>query len=465
MHETLIDKIVEDKLKGASDQEIGDKYGLSLREIEKAITKKFGVNISNLSQRKEVKTLSPKNFMLEKNTVWSFKSRGNWATHNSNYRGNWSPYIPRNVISRYSKIGDMVIDYFCGSGTTGVECKLLNRNFIGYDINFAAIELAKENIDFNMGLPFEKESSVSFSVGDARNMSEIDDESIDLICAHPPYANIIHYTDNNPDDLSNLTVDEFLSEIDKVASESFRILKTGKYCAILIGDMRKNKKVVPLGFRTIEKFLNAGFQIQDLIIKRQHNCKTTGFWFNNSIKYNFLLLAHEYLVIFRKADKDISYKLKNNREYVRTEIKDSEDLRLEGATCWIFNQHNWYENTILNLAKRYAHNSYQIYTNLNEPVSSNELLITYDEVFLNDIDKSINSLTSFVAIICEDVKLEDGCTFSTALKILNIVNNLSDLKIKEIIVIVIEDNNNNIILDDNLKITHKYILLFQREKY
>ena len=44
----------------------------------------------------------PDKFELQTNTVWSFPDRGNWATHNSKYRGNWSPYIPRNLILRYS---------------------------------------------------------------------------------------------------------------------------------------------------------------------------------------------------------------------------------------------------------------------------------------------------------------------------------------------------------------------------
>lgn len=46
--------------------------------------------------------------------------------------------------------------------------------------------------------------------------------------------------------------------------------------------------------------LSAGFRLKELVIKRQHNCKTTGFWYENSIRYNFLLLAHEYLLIFEK---------------------------------------------------------------------------------------------------------------------------------------------------------------------
>ncbi|MFH1824245.1 MAG: DNA methyltransferase [Candidatus Firestonebacteria bacterium] len=59
--------------------------------------------------------------------VWSFKFMGNWATHDGNYRSNWAPYIPRNVILKFSKENELVLDCFCGVGTTGVECKLANK--------------------------------------------------------------------------------------------------------------------------------------------------------------------------------------------------------------------------------------------------------------------------------------------------------------------------------------------------
>jgi len=64
---------------------------------------------------------------LETTTVWGFPDRGDWATHSGKYRGNWSPYIPRNVILRYSNENDVVLDQFVGSGTTLVEAKLLGR--------------------------------------------------------------------------------------------------------------------------------------------------------------------------------------------------------------------------------------------------------------------------------------------------------------------------------------------------
>jgi len=131
MNRVLLEKnVLNDKINGLSDKEIGEKYSINLKKIEQIITKEKGVNVSNINTSKKLRKLAPKDFSLESNTVWSFKSRGNWATHNGNYRGNWSPYIPRNIILRYSQENDLVLDYFCGSGTTAVECKLLNRNFI-----------------------------------------------------------------------------------------------------------------------------------------------------------------------------------------------------------------------------------------------------------------------------------------------------------------------------------------------
>lgn len=295
--------ILRDKERGLSDEEIGKKYGVSLKYIERLITKEKGVNVSNLKKSKRIKKLFPLGFREEKTTVWSFKQRGDWATHSGEYRGNWSPYIPRNVILKYSSPGEIVLDYFCGAGTTAIECKLLGRRCIAIDINDKAIELAKEKLSFELPLTLYHKFEVyepELRVGDARDLSFLKDESVDLICSHPPYANIIHYTDGKEGDLSFLDVEDYISEMRKVARESFRVLKPGRKCAILIGDIRKRKYVIPLGFKLIDVYLNEGFKLRELVIKRQHNCKTTGFWYEKSIRQNFLLLAHEYLAIFEK---------------------------------------------------------------------------------------------------------------------------------------------------------------------
>ncbi len=115
--------ILLEKTKGTPDVEIGKKYGVTFRYIERLITKTHGLNVSRLKPENRIKQLQPVGFILETTTVWSFKQRGNWATHSGEYRGNWSPYIPRNVILRYSQPNELVLDYFCGAGTTAIECK------------------------------------------------------------------------------------------------------------------------------------------------------------------------------------------------------------------------------------------------------------------------------------------------------------------------------------------------------
>jgi DNA modification methylase len=238
----------------------------------------------------------PENFKLETNTVWSFPEHGNWATHDSKYRGNWSPYVPRNLLLRYSHEKDLVLDQFVGGGTTLVEAKLLNRDAIGVDINPESLLICKGKTNFE----FSSSGKVYIKQGNAQKLNFIPDESIDFICTHPPYANIIKYSQNLPEDLSLMDIPKFLTAMQFVAKESFRVLKRGKFCALLIGDTRRNGNVIPLGFEVMKIFENSGFLIKEIILKEQHNCKFTPLWKENSVKHNFLLLAHEYLFVFKK---------------------------------------------------------------------------------------------------------------------------------------------------------------------
>jgi DNA modification methylase len=243
--------------------------------------------------------LNPDNFELECTTVWSFARRGNWATHTSKYRGNWAPEVVRNLILRYSKEGDFLLDPMVGGGTSAIEAKLLNRNLLALDINPNAIDLTKKAIEFEC----EFNPKIKIMQNDSRDLSFLKDESIDLVLFHPPYADIIKYSNKEiAGDLSNIhNLDEFCSEIEIIAKELYRVLKKDKFCAVLIGDTRRNKMYQPLAFKVMERFLKVGFTLKEDIIKHQHNCKATGFWVNKSKEYNFLLIMHEHLFIFKKV--------------------------------------------------------------------------------------------------------------------------------------------------------------------
>ncbi len=202
--------------------------------------------------------------------------------------------MPRNLILRYSKPGDWILDQFMGGGTTLVEAKLLNRNAVGVDINPQSVSISGINLQFQC----ETNSKTFTRNGNAADLHFIKDSHIDFICTHPPYANIIKYSKGIEGDISLLAVDEFLAEMRKVAEESFRVLKKGKMCAVMIGDVRKHGKVIPLGFRMMECFLQARFTNKEIIIKEQHKCRSTEYWAKQN--NNFLLLAHEYVFVFQK---------------------------------------------------------------------------------------------------------------------------------------------------------------------
>jgi len=268
----------------------------------------------------KIKAFQPSDFQLETTSVWSFPERGDWATHKGDYRGNWPPQLARNLILRYSKPKELVLDQMCGGGTTLVECKLLGRNAIGIDINRDAVMLSLDRLNFEYR-PLDKNYEpldIKLYQGDARNLNLIDDESVDLIATHPPYAGIIRYSKGPKieGDLSRISLNGYLKSMYEIAKESFRVLKPGRFCAILVGDSRKHRHYVPIAFRVMQAFLDADFILREDVIKHQWKLKKSGekwvglaknaeeswveepegkrFW------TDFLLIYHEHLFIFRK---------------------------------------------------------------------------------------------------------------------------------------------------------------------
>ena len=237
-------------------------------------------------------------FKPETTTIWSFPQRGDWATHNPRYRGNFAPQIPRNVLLEYSQEGDLVLDPMVGAGTTLVECRLLHRNAIGMDVNPAAVQLAESALQFD----YETDSRQEVRLGDVRKLDGIADNSIDLICTHPPYLDLVEYSKGTIEaDLSNIANPQlFCDQLQIGMREMFRVLKPDHYCAVLIGDTRRGQHYLPLSHMVLIKFLQTGFALKEDIIKAQHNCVRSERWKAPSRLFKFYLIMHEHLLVFRK---------------------------------------------------------------------------------------------------------------------------------------------------------------------
>ncbi len=84
----------------------------------------------------------------------------------------------------------------------------------------------------------------------------------------------------------------------------FRVLKPGRYCSVLMGDTRRSRHYIPLAYMVMQRFLRCGFILAEDIIKTQHNCQSTPGWRGAHDRYNFHLIMHEHLFVFRKPAKD-----------------------------------------------------------------------------------------------------------------------------------------------------------------
>jgi DNA modification methylase len=247
--------------------------------------------------------------VVTESTVWSFPDRGDWATHQGKYPGNFSPHVIRRLLELYTEEGDLILDPMVGGGTTLIECAVMNRRGVGVDINPEAIQVTLAALE-----PLHQIAQHTY-IGDARNLHLFDAGTFDFVMFHPPYADIIRYS-GVKGDLSQIPkrkLQEFVEEMTRVAYEIHRVLKPGKKAAMLIGDMRDHCHQIPLSEVLRLVFMRMGFVLNNDIIKLQHGCRDPGTGASmgkmtgltrslsdDGTKY--LPLKHEHLYVFRKPE-------------------------------------------------------------------------------------------------------------------------------------------------------------------
>jgi len=235
-------------------------------------------------QRKTFRRLKKPELALQTTTLWEYPSQhyGVGEQGSKNYQGATPSYVIWNLLSRYTREGDTIVDPMCGSGTTLDVCKDLKRVGRGFDLAPAREDVVQ---------------------ADARHLP-LPDQSADFVFIDPPYSTHLEYSDD-PRCIGKLDAhgEEYFEAMEKVFSEIFRVLKNRRYMGLYVSDtFKKGKPFIPIGFKLFE-LLSQQFKPIDIISVTRHNkSMKRRHWHTAAIEGNYFLRGFHYLFIMKKEE-------------------------------------------------------------------------------------------------------------------------------------------------------------------
>ena len=247
---------------------------------------------------------------IQTGTLWQFNSRAKTNGHKFDYHGNYIPQIAEQLYGRFTKPGDIVLDLFLGSGTSAIEAINMDRKCIGVELKSDLAEKVREKLN-------ELDNSCLTDVicGDSSSgkilntinssLKKFDAEKAQFLVLHPPYADIIKFSDKRKD-LSNCgSTEEFLEKFKNVAQNGYDALEKGRYAALIIGDKYTKGELVPLSFYCMQKMNEVGFKTKSIIVKNIEGNevakgRTSNLWRYRALAGGFYIFKHEYVMIFQK---------------------------------------------------------------------------------------------------------------------------------------------------------------------
>ena len=245
------------------------------------------------------------------------------------------------LISKYTKPGQTVLDPMCGTGTVGVVASSLGRNAVLVELESEYVKFARENVEkslrqdcFDDDWNLVKRGFVKVVEGDARQLSALL-ESVDAVVTSPPYEGTLSdrrdpadkvarmkalsgsfakthnkqamsdsflgakYSDN-PENLGNLKSGSYLSAMQTVYSECFKVLRDNGVMVLITKNFIRDRKVVRLDLDTVKVCESVGFR---LLERHQFKLPQESFW---RIQYRLKnptapTINHEDVLVFKKV--------------------------------------------------------------------------------------------------------------------------------------------------------------------
>lgn len=241
-------------------------------------------------------------------SIWIMDKRDKSGAHNGGYWGNFIPQIPNQFLRRYTKKNDWVLDTFLGSGTTLIECKRLGRNGLGIELLPIVAKLAEKNINKEEN-PFDVKTEIinsdSTKLDYKNELKRLGVKSVQFLIMHPPYWDIIKFSENKKDLSNSKNLKEFLKKFGDIVDRTYPLLDKGRYFAVVIGDKYSAGEWIPLGFYTMQEVLKRGYKLKSTIVKNFEETKgkmnQKELWRYRALAGGFYIFKHEYIFLFQKT--------------------------------------------------------------------------------------------------------------------------------------------------------------------
>ena len=248
---------------------------------------------------------------IKTDTWWEFASRDNSHGHSNEYHGNYIPQIAQQLYERFTKKGDIVLDLFLGSGTSAIEALNMDRRCIGVELKPEQVEIVKNKFSSKelvteVNLICADSASIEVKEKIQARLDVMREEKAQFLMLHPPYDDIIKFSDRK-EDLSNCSsTQEFYELFKQVAQNGYDMLEEGRFAALIIGDKYANGEIVPLAADCDAKMREIGFKMKAVIVKNMEGNerakgKTANLWRYRALNGGFYIFKHEYIYVFQKS--------------------------------------------------------------------------------------------------------------------------------------------------------------------
>jgi DNA modification methylase len=263
-------------------------------------TKTSSVNDLNLHRWKEYNDIFT-------DSLWILEKRDTSGAHHGAYWGNFIPQIPHQLLRRYTKKGEWVLDAFLGSGTTLIESKRVGRNAVGIELLKKVAASAAKAIALEDN-PYKTRTEII--IGDSSRVDMKTEllrrkiKSVQFLIMHPPYWDIVKFSKNKRDLSNAASLEEFLTLFGKIVDATYQVLDKSRYFALVIGDKYSGGSWIPLGFYTMQEVLKRRYSLKSIIIKNFDETKgkrnQKELWRYRAFVGGFYIFKHEYIFLFKK---------------------------------------------------------------------------------------------------------------------------------------------------------------------